>query len=599
MNRKLPGLRVALIAYLLIVVTALGGAGAYALWSQSGTVSVDVTAGHWSLPTITLASPGNVVRGNVALTADAIDAETGIRNVVVEYQSSTGTWSTLCTTTAAPYSCQWNTQTVPDGTYGLRAVATANSGLTATSTTTETAVANTFAVTLNDPGQAVRGTVNLSGTLSNPGSAAYKVRVEYLRDGATQWTTLCQDLPATFTCAWDTSKVANDSYDLRAVAVSGPTSTYSETITDVVVDNQAPTVTMGNPGTPLSGTVTFAATASDGHSGIARVQIQYAPTGTSTWKELCKVEEAPYSCRFNTTALARGSYDFRAIATDEAGNTATSATVANKLVDNTVSSVSMEDPGASLTGSATLTATANSTAGVRGVRIQSSPAGTNTWTTRCDRSTAPYSCSWDTRTAADGLYDFRAILTDGTGKDTISASVTGRRVDNIPLRGVDVQAVNGTGTAGRFDAGDTLSFTYNQQVNLGSVTPAWTGAALPVTLRLRDGLLVGTGTSGDTVDIQRSGSAVNLGSVNTMGNFARNNQTVTFNATMTATTVTTAGIPTTVVTVRLGSLASGSPRTVSASASMVWTASSSVTSTSGDVCSTTPVTETGTRDRDF
>lgn len=47
MSRKIPGLRAALVAYLLIVVLGLGAAAAHALWSQSGTVKVGVTAGTW------------------------------------------------------------------------------------------------------------------------------------------------------------------------------------------------------------------------------------------------------------------------------------------------------------------------------------------------------------------------------------------------------------------------------------------------------------------------------------------------------------------------------------------------------------------------
>jgi predicted ribosomally synthesized peptide with SipW-like signal peptide len=48
MSRKFPGLRAAIITYLLIVVLGLGGVAAHALWSQSGTVTVTVTAGTWA-----------------------------------------------------------------------------------------------------------------------------------------------------------------------------------------------------------------------------------------------------------------------------------------------------------------------------------------------------------------------------------------------------------------------------------------------------------------------------------------------------------------------------------------------------------------------
>jgi hypothetical protein len=179
--------------------------------------------------------------------------------------------------------------------------------------------------------------------------------------------------------------------------------------------------------------------------------------------------------------------------------------------------------------------------------------------------------------------------------------VAGRRVDNSPLRGYDVQALNGTGVAGKLDAGDTLSFTYSQQVNLASVTPGWTGAALPVTVRVRDGQLLGLGNTGDTLDVQRTGAAVNLGTLNARGNFIRNRKTATLNATMTAATVTVAGAPRTVVTLTLGTAASGgaSLRTFGSAAAMVWSPTAAVTNPAGLASSTAPATEAGTLDRDF
>lgn len=599
------GILAALVALVLATSTAFSAAAFTATTANASNTFT--AAADWAPPSVSLASPGTTLKGSVSLTAEASDAESGIRNVAIQYLPPGGAWTTLCTRASAPYACPWNTMGLPDGAYSLRAVATDNAGLTATSAAVQTTVANTFSVALEDLEEVVRGNVSLTATLNNPGSTRYTVRVEYSLEGANKWNTLCQMPSSPYKCTWATDAAtggfANVPYDLRAVAVSGGTSTYSATVTDVLVDNLAPTVTMNDPGTPLRGTSTFTATAADAHSGVAKVQIQHARTGTGTWMTFCEVTEEPYSCRFNTATLPSASYGFRAIATDEAGNSTTSNTVANRVVDNTVSSVSMEDPGAYLSGNTALAATANSTAGVGSVRIQSSPTGTNTWTTRCTVAAAPYACTWDSRTVADGLYDFRAVLTDAAGRETTSAPVTGRRVDNSPLRGADIQAANGTGTPGRLDAGDTLAFTYSQQVNLASVTPGWTGAPLPVTLRLRDGNVsgVGTGNNGDTVDIQRPGSTVNLGSVNTKGNFAKNKKTITFNATLTATTITTAGIPRTVVTVTLGAPTggAGSLQTSTAAAAMVWTPTSAITSTSGVPASVAPVTETGTLDRDF
>jgi signal peptidase I len=559
-------------------------------------------AADWTPPTVTMTSPGTTVRGTATLTADAQDAESGIRNVVIQYLPAGGSsWISLCTVTAAPYSCAWNTQSAPDGSYSLRAVATDNTGLTSTSGAVDTRVANAFTVALADPGEIQRGTINLATGLYSTGGGNYTVRVEYSAAGANKWSTLCNNLTPPYNCTWNTTAFANDYFDLRSVAVSSGTATYSEPVTDVLVDNLAPTVTMSDPGALLSGTRTFTATASDTHSGILQTQIQFNRTGTTGWTPLCTVETAPYSCRFDTTTVANGTYSFRALATDAAGNSTISAAVTNRTVDNTVSSVSVEDPGAYLTGTVTLDAAANSTAGVASVRIQTAPTGTSTWTTRCSLAAAPYSCGWDTRTVTDGLYDLRAVLTDAAGKETIPATVAARRVDNSPLRGADIQAGNGSGTPGRFDAADTLKFTYSQQVNPATVTSGWNGAALPVTVRLRDGNLLGLGNSSDTLDVQRAGSTVNLGSVNTKANFVKNRKTVTFNATMTATSVTNGGVPQTVITVTLGSALSGasSLRTSSTAAAMVWNPTAAVTSPGGIPSSSAPATETGALDRDF
>jgi signal peptidase I len=590
------GLVAGLLALVLAGATAFSAAAFTA--TTANAANTFGAAPDWTPPTVSVTSPGATIT-STTVTATAADARSGIDRVTLQYAPVAGTtWTALCTRTAAPYSCPWNTQAVPDGAYRLRAVATDRVGLSTVSDPVETRVANTVGVTLADPGEIQRGTVALNAAVSGP-VGTHTVRVQYSPEGANQWTTLCGNLTGPYSCSWNTTGVANNYYDLRAVLVSGSSTVYSETIPGVSVDNQAPTVTFTDPGSLLSGTRTLAATASDDDSGIARVELQYSRTGT--WTTLCTVETAPYSCRFDTTTVSNGSYGFRAIATDAAGNFTTSTVLSNRTVDNTVASVSVEDPGTYLTGVVGLTAAAHSPQGVRNVGIQTAPAGTTAWTTRCTVAAAPYACTWDTRAVADGLYDIRAVMTDNLGVERASTTVTGRRVDNSPMRGVDVQATAGSGTAGRLGAGDTLSLTYSQQVNPATVTPGWTGAAMQVTVRLRDGNLLGTGNAGDTVDVQRTGGPVNLGTVNLGQNFIKNRKTTTIDATMTASTQTVQGVPRTVVTLTLGNVVSGasSLRTVSATGTMVWTPLAAVTNTSGTATSTAPVRETGTLDRDF
>ncbi|WP_404385046.1 Ig-like domain-containing protein [Knoellia locipacati] len=597
----------ALLVLALAAVLGLTAPGfSSASFTSSSTSQASITAAvDWTPPVVTMGGISSPAKDTVTLTATASDGETGVQDVVFEYLPSGGSsWVTACTSTTAPWSCSWNTKPLTDGSYEVRARATDRAGYATTSDAVRVTVANTTLVVLAEPGDLVRGTVPLSATVYNAGGLTYTVRIEYTPAGTTSWKSICSNLSTPYTCSWVTTAAAytNTEYDLRAVATSGGSTLTSVVIPDVSVDNLAPVVTMTDPGTPLRGTRTFAATASDANSGVAQVVIQYAVTGTSTWKVLCTITVAPYSCRYDTTTIADGSYGFRAVATDLAGNATTSTTVANRLVDNTVSSVSMEDPGAFLSGTTTLLASATSTSGVTSVRIQYAATGTSTWTDVCTDTATHYSCAWDTTKVVDGFYDFRAILVDGAGGTTTSTVLTGPRVDNTPLRGTDVQAVNGGAATGRFEANDSVTLTYSDQVNLATITSGWTGAAQAVTVRLRDGNILGLGNKGDTLDVQRTGGTVNLGSVNLREEYVKTNRTVSFNATMTAGTVTVNGIVRTTVTLRLGTIASGSAaslRTTSLTAAMIWSPSAAVSDLNGRVCSVSPVTESGTLDRDF
>lgn len=601
MSRR-PLLLLAFLAAALLGVGMPGFSSASFVTTSVNSSSVSAS-NDWTPPNVVMSPPGATVTGTVTVSASASDAETGIASVVIELApGGTGAWTQLCTATTAPYTCSWATTSVSDGNYDLRARGTDRAGYSTTSATVTTSVVNTARVTLTNPGDIVRGNVPLTATAYNTGQAKANLTIAYRLAGTASWTTICSASGVvTLSCTWSTttSPVTSDFYDLRAVAVVG-TSTYTDVVADVLVDNIAPTVTMTDPGSPLSGTRTFTATATDAESGLARVVLEYAPTGSTTWTPMCTATTTPYSCRFDTTTLADGTYAFRATGTDVAGNVRTSAIVSPRIVNNTVASVSVDDPGAYLGGTVTLTANASSTNGVASVAIQRAPSAGGAFTGICTDTTAPYSCPWDTTMVADGLYDLRAVLTDQKGITLTSAVVTGRRVDNSPLKGADVQATNGGTTVARPDAGDQIVFTYTRQVAPASILAGWTGNAQAVTVRLRDGLLVGLPGTEDVLDVQTTtGAAVNLGSVNLKQSYAKQNKTLSFpSSQMTATVATVNGVPRTSITVTLGTPPVAAS-TATAAAAMVWTPSTAATSPTGQPCSAAPVTEPGTNDKDF
>lgn len=83
------------------------------------------------------------------------------------------------------------------------------------------------------------------------------------------------------------------------------------------IDTTAPIVSLADPGSPLHGTVTLIPVANDGTgSGVASLIVQRAPSGTGTWTTI--------GTSWNTSGVGDGSYDLRARAADNVGNTANS-----------------------------------------------------------------------------------------------------------------------------------------------------------------------------------------------------------------------------------------------------------------------------------
>src|SRR3954468_8880613 len=385
-------------------------------------------------PTVSITDPGSPLSGTISLGATASDGGSGVASVTIQRSpAGAGTWTDICTDATSPYSCAgFDTTALGDALYDFRAVATDNAGNTNSSTVTNRRIDNVApTVSLTDPGANLAGpSITLSAAASDGGGIA-NVKIQRSPAGNNTWTDICTDASSPYSCSFDTTVPTDGLYDLRAVATdNGNRSTNSTVVTNRRVDNTNPTVSITDPGSPLSGTISLGATASDGGSGVASVTIQRSPAGAGTWTDICTDATSPYSCAgFDTTALGDALYDFRAVATDNAGNT-NSSTVTNRRIDNVAPTASLTDPGTPLRGTVTVSATPADGGGIANVKIQRSPAGTNTWTDVCTDATSPYSCSFDTTAVTDGLYDLRAVATDNGNRSTNSTVVTNRRVDN-------------------------------------------------------------------------------------------------------------------------------------------------------------------------
>ena len=182
-----------------------------------------------------------------------------------------------------------------------------------------------------------------------------------------------------------------------------------------------------------------------------------------------------------------------------------------------------------------------------------------------------------------GTYTYTISAEDNAGNSVTSPPFS-VIVETTAPTASDVQTSNG-GTVGRPDAGDTIVFSYSERIDPDSVLNGWTGGTTAVTVRIANSI------SNDVVTIWNAGNTAQLalGSIATGGNYT--SAASTFAGTMVQSGST--------ITVTLGTLGSGNPKTNGSAAAMTWTPSASATDAAGNACSTSPRTETGASDVDF
>lgn len=423
-------------SYNYVVRSVLIGSAGQQIASVNSNETPALTA-DGTLPTgVTLAAVPTSMSGDVTISGSANDTISGLASLDFEYRiSPAGAWTDACSEPVAPFDCDIDTTQIPDGLYDFRVTAIDNAGnQTISAVQTNRRIDNTEATaTVNSIPAFVRGTITVGGTAADAGSGLASVVLRIRLVGAPTWTTVCSSATSPISCALNTTTRADGLYEIQILATdnAGNVPVAPDDV-QFTIDNSAPSIVMTNPGAALSGVELLESTAADGGSGVANVQYQYKLSSGTIWTNACSGATSPYSCSFDTNTLADGNYDFRAIATDASGNVATSAAITSRTIDNSApSAVSITNPGSPLRATITLNASATDTgAGIASVALQRSPAGSGTWTTICADTTAPYSCSFDTTTVTDGLYDFRAVATDNSNNSLASTAVTGRLIDN-------------------------------------------------------------------------------------------------------------------------------------------------------------------------
>ena len=471
--------------------------------STSAAITVTVQNDTAS-PAVAITSPANgaTVSGSVIITASASDdiGVVGVRFFVDGAPLGTEDLT-------APYDVSWDATLAGTGSHTLTAVARDAAGHTTTSaaisvtvggeveTTTrvEDTHADIFYTPVNTWMLGFSGTYSWSGGTTALGFVAgSRATLSFVGTGV-RWISFKGPQTGIANVYLDNALVATiDTYSATAsaqlalytatglsngthtIAIEA-THTKNDASSDFFVSVDAfdittqgpppettpPSVALTSPteGDTVSATITLAATASD-NVGVARVQfyVDGNPLGDAD-------TSAPYEISWNTSAAANGAHTVMAQARDAAGNTGLSAivhvTVSN--TDTTPPSVAISSPngGATVFGTATITANASDNGAVAGVQFFVDGVAIG-----AEDTSAPYSAAWDTTAAANGSHSLTARARDGAGNTTLSSAVV-------------VTVTNGPGSNLRIEDGNT-AITYHGAWNVGNASRPWSGGTAAV-----------------------------------------------------------------------------------------------------------------------
>jgi hypothetical protein len=225
-----------------------------------------------------------------------------------------------------------------------------------------------------------------------------------------------------------------------------------------------------------------------------------------------------------------------------------------------------------------------------------------------------YSVGGTTYTHRSGELVAAASLTPGSKQYSVSSlDVAGNSrtqtgygvtVDNTAPTASAIQTTNvAGGTAGRAQPGDTIVFTYSEQIDPESILAGWTGASTNVVVRLIDGGCTLILCSDDSVAIWNAADSASLpfGSVDLNrsdyhgGGLLGAQSPLRFGASGTPSTMVQTGAT---ITITLGT-GSGTADTASGSATMVWSPSTTAYDAAGNLTSSEAVSEGGSADREF
>lgn len=249
-------------------------------------------------------------------------------------------------------------------------------------------------------------------------------------------------------------------------------------------------------------------------------------------------------------------------------------------------------------------AAGNATGDAASVTVNVYSGSTATGTPITTRTVTRTNATWSTTLTnlAQGTYTAQATQSDSSSNTATSAART-FTIDSTAPTPVSMSAVNGSGTAGHLDAGDTITFTFSERMLPSSILSTWNGAsATPVKVRFFNG----NGSNADSFTVLdtsnnatlklENGAASGPGGVTLGGSANYVTGTVTFAATMTQ---SSDGKSFTIALTGSSDNASKITAAAVAAKSMTWTPKAGSTDMAGNALASTQSWSETDVDKDF
>jgi glucose/arabinose dehydrogenase/PKD repeat protein/chitodextrinase len=258
------------------------------------------------------------------------------------------------------------------------------------------------------PASGSRIDLNWTASTDDVGVAGYRI----FRNG-----TQVADITATSYSDTGLNDATTYSYSVRAYDAAGNTSAASNTATATTFDTTPPSVPANLAAQAVSSTqVNLSWSASSDNAGV---------TGYKIFRDGTLLTTIPGTSYQDTGRSPGTTYSYTVLARDAAGNESAqtpAATATTPAPDTSPPGASVTAPaaGSVVSGSVTVSATATDDVGVAGVRFLLDGAALGS-----EDTTAPYSMTWDTTTAPNGVHTLQARARDTAGNlGTSSSSVT-------------------------------------------------------------------------------------------------------------------------------------------------------------------------------